>query len=143
MAIFRQRKNFGPNVRYCVFGYHFGLSSWSSIDHATSHSRVVALLNLSLFLWIIRLLFTKTRHCGNDWQHGLAGDSKRSQGLIGNCHVNPPLTNPTQSIGQVFLGQSKRSRLVKSECAMRREHRRPRIVGSVRLGVSSFVDSVL
>ena len=30
-----------------------------------------------------------------------------------------------------------------SECAMRREHRRPRSVGSVRLGVSSFVDSVL
>ena len=30
-----------------------------------------------------------------------------------------------------------------SECAMRREHRRPRIVGSVRLGGSSFVDSVL
>ena len=26
---------------------------------------------------------------------------------------------------------------------MRREHRRPRIVGSVRLGVSSFVDRVL
>ena len=26
---------------------------------------------------------------------------------------------------------------------MRREHRRPRIVGSVRLGVSSFVDSEL
>ena len=22
MAIFRQQKNFGPNVRYCVFGYH-------------------------------------------------------------------------------------------------------------------------
>ena len=31
----------------------------------------------------------------------------------------------------------------RSECAMRREHRRPRIVGSVRLGVSSFVDGVL
>ena len=30
MVIFRQQKNFGPNVRYCVFGYHFGLSSWSS-----------------------------------------------------------------------------------------------------------------
>ena len=32
---------------------------------------------------------------------------------------------------------------IKSEGAMRREHRRPRIVGSVRLGGSSFVDSVL
>ena len=57
MVIFRQQKNFGPNVRYCVFGYHFGLSSWSSIDHVTSHSRVVALLNWSLFLRIIRSLY--------------------------------------------------------------------------------------
>ena len=46
MVFFRQRKNFGPNVRYCVFGYHFGLSSLSSIDHVNSHSRVFALLNL-------------------------------------------------------------------------------------------------
>ena len=57
MVIFRQQKNFGLNVRYCVFGYHFGLSSWSSIDHVTSHSRVVALLNLFVFLLIIRSLY--------------------------------------------------------------------------------------
>ena len=57
MVIFRQQKNFGPNVRYCVLGYHFWLSPWSSIDHVTSHSRVVALLNLSLFLRIIRSLY--------------------------------------------------------------------------------------
>ena len=42
------------------FGYHFGLSSWSSIDHVTSHSRVGALLNLSLFLRIIRSLYKNT-----------------------------------------------------------------------------------
>ena len=34
MVIFRQQKNFGPNVRYCVFGYHLGLSSWSEPKRA-------------------------------------------------------------------------------------------------------------
>ena len=50
-SFFRQQKNFGPNVRYCVLEYHFGLSSWSSIDHVTSHSRVVALLNLPFSIY--------------------------------------------------------------------------------------------